>query len=76
MLCVKHAMDQTHEKSYRTNRFLWGFPGWSGGKEPTCNAGNMRHRFDPWVGKIPPEEEMATHSCILAWRISWRSLVG
>ena len=28
-------------------------------------------RFDPWVGKIPLEEEMATHSSILAWRIPW-----
>ena len=28
-----------------------------------------RHRFDPWVGKLPLEEGMATHSSILAWRI-------
>jgi len=27
--------------------------------------------FDPWVGKIPLEEEMATHSSLLAWRIPW-----
>ena len=27
----------------------------------------MRRRFDPWEG--PLEEEMATHSSILAWRI-------
>ena len=25
--------------------------------------------FHPWVGKIPLEEGMATHSSILAWRI-------
>ena len=25
--------------------------------------------WDPWVGKIPLEEGMATHSSILAWRI-------
>ena len=33
-----------------------------------------RHRrggFDPWVGKIPLEEEMATHSSVLVWRIPW-----
>ena len=29
-----------------------------------------RHVFDPWVGKIPLEEEMATCSSILAWKIS------
>ena len=23
------------------------------------------------LGKIPPEKEMATHSSILAWKISW-----
>ena len=27
--------------------------------------------FDPWVGKILWEKEMATHAYILAWRISW-----
>ena len=26
-------------------------------------------RIHPWVGKIPLEKEMATHSSILAWRI-------
>ena len=28
-----------------------------------------RPRFNPWVGEIPLEKEMATHSSILAWRI-------
>ena len=36
--------------------------------------------FCPWVGKIPLEEDMATHSSILAWRIpmdkgAWRVTV-
>ena len=26
---------------------------------------------NPWVGKIPLEKEMATHSSILAWKIPW-----
>ena len=30
-----------------------------------------RPRFNPWVGKIPLEKEMVTHSSILAWRIPW-----
>ena len=43
-----------------------GFPGGSDGKEPACNAGDL--------GSIcgsgrSPEEGMATHSGILAWRI-------
>ena len=28
--------------------------------------------FDPWVRKIFLEEDMATHSNILAWRIPWQ----
>ena len=40
-------------------------------ENPSVNAGDKRCRFDPWVGKIPLEEGMATHSSILAWRIPW-----
>ena len=41
-------------------------------KNPFANAGDVkRHEFDPWVGKISWEKEMATHSSILAWRIPW-----
>ena len=39
------------------------------GKKPPANAVDMRHGYDPWVGKIPLEVGMATHSNILAWRI-------
>ena len=36
-----------------------------------------RPGFDPLDWEDPLEKEMATHSCILAWRISWiKSLVG
>ena len=34
------------------------------GKELACQC--RRLRFDPWVGKIPPEEGMAAHFTILA----------
>ena len=51
-----------------------GFPGCSAGKEFACNAGAL--------GSIPgsgrcPEEGMATHSSILAWRdrASWWATV-
>jgi len=31
-----------------------GFPGGASGKEATCQYRRFkRHRFDPWVGKIP-----------------------
>ena len=47
-----------------------GFPGGASGKEPTyqCRR-HKRFRFNPWVGKIPLEDSMATPSSILAWRI-------
>ena len=36
------------------------FPGGASGKEPTCQRrSGKRHRFDPWVGKIP-------------WRKGWQ----
>ena len=36
------------------------FPGGTNDKEPACHCRRpMKHRFDPWVGKIP-------------WRRTWR----
>ena len=32
--------------------------------------------IQPWVGKIPLEKEMATHSSIVAWRIPWTEEPG
>ena len=41
--------------------------------DPLENAGDTRDAgsINPWVGKIPLEEEMTTHSSIFAWRIPW-----
>ena len=50
---------------------ILGFPGGSEVKASACNPG-----FDPWVGKIPLEKEMATHSSILAWEIPWSEEPG
>ena len=47
---------------------------WLSGKESTCQC--RRCEFDPWVGKIPLEKEMATHSSILAWEIPWAEEPG
>jgi len=38
---------------------MWGFPGGTSGKEPTCQC--RRPGFDPWVGKIP-------------WRRTWQPI--
>ena len=54
-----------------------GFLGGASGKEFACQC--KRHKrlgFDPWVGKIPLEEGMATHCSILAWRIPWTEEPG
>ena len=41
-------------------------------KNLPTNAGDIkRHRFSPWGQEDPLEEDMATHSSILAWRIPW-----
>ena len=44
-----------------------GFLGGSDGKESTYNEGDLGSTS----GEDPLEEEMATHSSILAWRIPW-----
>ena len=42
-----------------------GLPGGTSDREPSCQCSrHKRHRFNPWVGKIPWEEGMATHSTI------------
>ena len=45
-----------------------GLPRWLSGKEPTCRC--RRLRLDPL------EEDMATHSSILAWEIPWTEKPG
>ena len=50
-----------------------GFPGGSDGKESACSVGDL--------GSIPglgssPGEGTATHSNILAWKISWTVELG
>ena len=46
-------------------------------KNSPANAGDVKGCwFNPWVGKISPEEEMATHSSILACRIPWTGEPG
>ena len=53
----------TYNVQYKDN-----LPGISGGKESAFNEGD-RGSIPGW--EDPLEKEMATHSSILAWRISW-----
>jgi len=44
--------------------------------EPVCQCRRRkRRRFDPCL-EDPLEEEMATHSSVLAWRIPWTEELG
>ena len=52
------------------NSVFFGFPGGASGKEPTCQCRRFKTQgFDPWGQEDPIEEEMATHSSLLTWRI-------
>ena len=52
------------------------FPGGASGKEPACQCRRPKTcGFDPWIRNIL-EEEMATHSSILAWRVTWTGEPG
>ena len=53
-----------------------GFPGGAVVKNPPANAGDARDAGSILVWKDPLEEEMATHSCILAWKIPWTEEPG
>ena len=63
------------KESDTTDRLNWtctsrGFPGVSVVNESTCRR-HRRQGFDFWVGRIPLEEKMATHSSLLTWKIPW-----
>ena len=45
-------------------------------KNLSDDAGDKKHRFNPWVRKIPLEEGMATHFSIFAWEIPWTEELG
>ena len=67
-------MTEATEHAHIANQ---GFPSGASGKEPAFQCRRCkRHRFDPWVWKIPLEEVMATHSSILAWRNPWAGEPG
>ena len=53
-----------------------GLPWWLSGKESTCSAGAAGDTGSiPGLGRFL-EEDMATHSGILAWRILWTEKPG
>ena len=48
----------------------WGFPGRASGKEPAYQCRRQETWIQSWSQEDALEEGMATHSSILAWRIS------
>ena len=55
----------------------WGLPRWPSGKESACQCRRHKRGLRSLRQEDPLEEEMATHSSIVAWRIhGQRSLVG
>ena len=58
--------------------YLRGFPVGTSGKEPTCQCRrHKRHRFNPWVGKIPWTKAWQSTPVFLPGEShGWRSLVG
>ena len=51
-----------------------GLPRWLRGEESACQC--RTPQFDPWVGEIPLEKEMAAHCSILSWEIPWTEEPG
>ena len=47
---------------------------WLSGNESACQC--WRYRFDPWAREDSLDDEMITHSSILAWEIPWTEEPG
>ena len=70
---LKYQGDLKTKKSQQHLTSCEGFPGGSAVKNLPANAGDMGSI--PGLGRSP-EEGMATHSSILAWRIPWTGEPG
>ena len=58
----------------RLTFYLLGLPWWLSGRESTCQC--RRHRFDPWVGKIPWRKWQPTPVFLPGKSHGQRSLAG
>ena len=68
MLTTLHTRWESLSNLLQANNYT-GLPLWLSWSRIHLQCG--RPGFNPWVGKIPLENGMATHFSILAWRISW-----
>ena len=53
---------------------VMGLPRRCSGKKAACQC--RRCRFNPWVRKMSLDEEVATHSSMLAWKVPWTEEPG
>ena len=73
------AKSRTRLSDWTELNCVCGLPRCLSGKEPACQCG--RCEFNLWIGKIPLEKEMATHSSILSClgnsmdRGTWQAIV-
>ena len=58
------------------NAVIWGFPSGSVGKESPAMQETQEMQVHSMGGEDPLEEDMATHSSILTWRIPWTEEAG
>ena len=54
----------------------FGLPQWLSGKESACSAGAAGDTGLIPGSEEPPEEGIATHSSVLAWRFLWTENLG
>ena len=62
-----------HKSAFLVIMYVYLLPRWLRGKESPCNAGDVVSSLG-W--EDPLEEEMATHSSILAWNVPWSEEPG
>ena len=74
--CIPHPDPPTHTPPSLPFLIQSGFPGVSVVKNPPAMQEAWRLGFNSWVGKIPLEEEMATHFSNLAQKIPWTQSMG
>ena len=53
------------------NAVIWGFPSGSVGKESPAMQETQEMQVHSMGGEDPLEEDMATHSSTIAWKIPW-----
>ena len=56
---------------------IWGLPRWHYDKEPACHCRrHKRHRFSPWVGKIPWRRKWQPTPVFLFGESPWTEQLG